>query len=69
MGDNELMGVIQIKFDSDNPVSEAVVEIDNRTLSQHHVNPEDHYTQEEFALIALCDALGFEPAETLTFVK
>lgn len=67
MPDTHPMSEIRIKFDPDNPNTEAIIEIDDKTYTQHHVNPASEYTQEEFAVIALCRALGFDPAECLSF--
>lgn len=46
-------------------VYRAHIEIDNRTFTQHHVDKE--MPKEEFLMIALANALGYEPSEVLNF--
>lgn len=43
----------------------AHIEIDDRTFTQHYVDKE--MPKEEFLLIALANALGYEPSEVLNF--
>lgn len=60
---------IRINFDRDHPITESTTIIDEVISSTCHISEDSNYTQEEFALISLAEALGFKPAEVLSFIK
>lgn len=63
---NEKITHISVHFMEDDHIYQAKIVIDGVT-TPHYVEKKTVPDQKEFAMIALADALGYEPANLLNF--